>query len=148
MAEERPRARRGFRETVLLLRIYAFVVLVPILLRVRLGRLSSLLEPTHVPPVPDEARANAIVDATDRVLRSGRPFVRTGCLTRGLTLLYFLRRAGLDVSLEFGVGEVEGEPTGHCWLVKDGEPFLEKEDPRPMFTEVCRLTSGTAIAVG
>jgi hypothetical protein len=136
------------RETLLLLRIYAFVVVVPMLLRLKLSRLSRLLEPRHVPPVLDEARADAVLEAANRVLESGRPFVRSGCLTRGLTLFYFLRRAGMDVSLEFGIGQVEGEPVGHCWLVKDGEPYLEKEDPRPVFTEVCRLTTGTAIAVG
>lgn len=148
MTDERPRRHRGLRETLLLLRIYAFAAVVPALLRLKLSRLSWLLEPRHVPAVPDEARAKAVVDAATRVLESGRPFVRPGCLTRGLTLFYFLRRTGMDVSLEFGIGQVEGEPTGHCWLVKDGEPFLEKEDPRPLFTEVCRLTTGTAIAVG
>lgn len=146
MLEERTRSRRTLSEARLLLQIYLFVIAVPALLRLGLPRLAAILEPRRMPAAPDEARAEAIVSATDRVLRSGRPFVRTGCLTRGLTLFYFLRRAGVDVALLFGVGEVDGDPSGHCWIVKGGEPFLEPRDPRPHFTEVCRLSSGASIA--
>jgi hypothetical protein len=28
---------------------------------------------------------------------------------------------------------MNGEFEGHCWLMKDGEPYLEKRDPRPFF---------------
>ena len=49
---------------------------------------------------------------------------------------FFLRRAGLDVRLAFGVGPTRGEHAGHCWLVLDGSPFLEDRDPRPLFTEM------------
>jgi hypothetical protein len=138
--------RRSLGETLLLLRIYAFVIAVPCLVRLRLPLLAAILEPRRVPPAPDEKRAEAVVSATDRVLRSGRPFIRTGCLTRGLTLFYFLRRAGVDVALLFGVGEIDGKPAGHCWIVRGGEPFLEEEDPRPHFTEVWGVTPGATIA--
>jgi hypothetical protein len=67
--------------------------------------------------------------------------VRTGCLTRGVTLFWFLRRTGLDVELRFGleVDEHGASKDGHCWLALDGEPFLEKVDPRPRFAELYRL---------
>jgi hypothetical protein len=65
--------------------------------------------------------------------------VRTGCLTRGITLFWFLRRAGVDVELTFGVDPVALDGEGHCWLTLDGEPFLEKVDPRARFTETYRL---------
>lgn len=55
------------------------------------------------------------------------PGIRRSCLTRGVTLYYFLTRAGVDVSLCFGVGTVEGVMGAHCWLVKDGEPYLERD---------------------
>ena len=145
MLEARPLAGRSFPEGLLLLQIYLFVITVPVLLRLKLTRLAGLLEPRRMPP-PDEARANAVIAATERVLGSGRPLVRPGCLTRGLTLFYFLRRAGVDVALLFGVGEGDGKPAGHCWIVKGGEPFLESRDPRPHFTEVCRLASGVTVA--
>ena len=76
----------------------------------------------------------------DGIIRRGHPFVRPGCLTRGVTLYYALRRAGDDVSLCFGVGTDEGEVAGHCWLDKAGEPLLERVDPLSKFTEVVRLT--------
>jgi hypothetical protein len=77
--------------------------------------------------------------------RIAYPLVRTGCLTRGVTLFWFLRRAGLDVELRFGLdtGDIEA-PDGHCWIALDGEPFLEKTDPRPRFVELYRLPRVTA----
>ena len=66
---------------------------------------------------------------------AGHPLVRPGCLTRGVTLYYALRRAGDDVSLCFGVGEDGGQTAGHCWLDKAGRPLLERVDPR---TEIHR----------
>lgn len=72
--------------------------------------------------------------------RIARPLVRSGCLTRGITLYWFFRRAGLDVELRFGLDPRAIEPAdGHCWLTLDGEPYLEKRDPRLHFTELYRL---------
>jgi hypothetical protein len=138
--------RRGLSEILLLLRIYVFVTLVPVLMHLRLDRVAALVEPRRIPSKPDETRIAAVLQATERVLASGRPLIRRGCLTRGLTLYYFLRRAGLDVTLLFGVGEVDGETAAHCWLVKDGQPFSEARDPRTDFVEVCRLSAGTSVA--
>jgi len=45
----------------------------------------------------------------------------------------------MDVSLCFGMGKIDGEFVGHCWLVKDGVPFLELRDPRPWYSEMYRL---------
>jgi hypothetical protein len=71
------------------------------------------------------------------MLEAARPLVRRGCLTRGLTLYASLRRAGVDVQLTFGMGPtgaaVDGYD-GHCWLVLDGEPYLEQRDPRQHYT--------------
>ena len=68
--------------------------------------------------------------------------VRPGCLTRGITGYYTLRRAGLDVALCFGVGLADGPAvTGYCWLLLDGEPVLEAADPRSAFSELVRLSS-------
>jgi hypothetical protein len=78
--------------------------------------------------------------------RIGRPLVGSGCLTRGLTLYWFLRRAGLDVELRFGLDPAhDGDLTdGHCWLTLDGAPYLEPRDPRPRFTELYRLPLATS----
>jgi hypothetical protein len=79
------------------------------------------------------------------IIRRGRPVVRPGCLTRGVTLYYGLRREGLDVALCFGVGSAEGQMAGHCWLEMDGAPLLEGTDPRAVFTEVVRVSESGVI---
>lgn len=130
------------RMAVLAVRIVAFAVMVPLIMRLPLQRIGTLLTPrpsaAHAHLLP-EGELVALVLA---MLQAGRPFVRRGCLTRGLTLYYFLARSGMDVALHFGIGAVGPESDvfgdgfdGHCWLVKDGEPFLEPMDPRLQYIE-------------
>ena len=110
--------------------VLLFGLAVPFLLRRGPERMARLLEPsTPGHQAADPAAAEALARRIDRWLRAGWPLVRRGCLTRGITRYRFLRRAGFDVSLRFGVGEVDGRLEGHCWLVQDGRPFLEKRDP-------------------
>jgi len=120
-------------------RVLVLAASVPALMRLRLPRLAALLEPAAPGVDAGEAELRALAGRVDRLLSLGRPLVRPGCLTRGVTLFWFLRRAGGDVRLVFGLGEVDGETAGHCWLVRDGAPFLEKVDPRPLFTELYRI---------
>jgi hypothetical protein len=122
----------------------AVAVAAPSLVRAGLPRLQRWLEPGRPPPTIDPDESVRIEDQmgawVDGIIRRGQPLVRPGCLTRGVTLYYALRRAGDDVSLCFGVGDDEGKMTGHCWLDKAGEPLLERVDPLTKFTEVVRLT--------
>ncbi len=122
-----------------------FAALVPALLRLKLSTLERVLEPTHPRRLPVDVQpheAERIAGLVDHTLATGLPVIRSGCLTRGLTLYYFLRRAGVDAVLVFGLGRVEGEEfAGHCWVVRDGEPLLEKQDPRPLFAETYRIPS-------
>jgi hypothetical protein len=146
---------RDAREAALFVRVAAFAATVPLLMRLPLPRVAALL--TRAPRRPDgrpdvpTARdpAAAEVERLDRLIalapRVARPLVRPGCLTRGVTLFWFLRRAGLNVELSFGIDPGDEQTTdGHCWLVLDEEPFLEKVDPRPRFAEVYRLPLATA----
>jgi hypothetical protein len=121
-----------------------------VLLRLPLGRLAAWLEaatsavPQDVDRRPPELAPMMpmmmmMVRRIDAALRAAWPLVRRGCLTRGLTQLWFLRRAGFPVSLRFGMGEIDGRIEGHCWLVLDGEPCAEKRDPRPLYTETWRI---------
>jgi hypothetical protein len=136
-----PRAPRRAGGRLFAPRVLLFAAVVPLLLYRRIDRLAPLLEPARTPPPPPQEEVDALVARIDRLLQAGRPFVRSGCLTRGFTLFYFLRRAGADVSLRFGMGEVEGSFSGHCWIVQDGEPLAEKRDPRPLFAETFRIPS-------
>jgi hypothetical protein len=125
------------RELALFAYVTAFASGVPLLLRLPLPRMSRLV--TRAPRTPRRPLAPARVDRLVALApRFAHPVVRTGCLTRGLTLFWFLRRQGLDVELRFGL-DPSGVADGHCWLTLDGEPYLEREDPRPRFAELYRV---------
>jgi hypothetical protein len=132
------RARPG--GALLPLRVMAFGLTVPCLLRGSLEKLAARLEGTSAKTGKtlryEPRTAEELARRVDVWLRAGWPLVRRGCLTRGITQLWFLRRAGFPVSLRFGL---DSDLAGHCWLVLDGEPFAEKRDPRPLYTETWRI---------
>jgi hypothetical protein len=122
------------------MRVGSVAAAVPLIMRLPLPRVAALVtRPTRRRPL-----AAAEVEQLERLIalapRIARPLVRSGCLTRGVTLFWFLRRGGLDVELRFGLDPAQdGATEGHCWLSLDDEPFLEKADPRPRFAELYRL---------
>lgn len=129
---------------VLVFRVLLFAAAVPLLLRLGIKRLPALLSlkpPVPLPPgpFPEEEIVRNIASVTNTAVRWGRPFVKNGCLTRGLTQCYFLRKQGVDVSLVFGLDLKETERTGHCWLEMKSRPVLEKCDPHSRFTEILRI---------
>jgi hypothetical protein len=137
---------RAFREVhdvtelLLLVRLGAFAATVPWLMRLPLTRLSTLLNRPAAaghPAASEIERLDRLVSLAPRI---AYPLVRSGCLTRGVTLFWFLRRAGLDVELAFGL-DARQDPAidGHCWLTLAGEPYLEKLDPRSRFAELYRI---------
>src|SRR5258707_8105646 len=131
---------RGAREAFLFAYVSAFAATVPLLMRLPVPRLAMVLTRAPArrePPAGAVQRLDALVALAQRV---AHPWVRGGCLTRGVTLFWFLRRAGVDVELCFGLDPADGDAAdGHCWLVRDGEPFLERADPRTRFAEIFRL---------
>ena len=128
------RLARNPGELALAVRVLFVAISVPLVTRLPLARQETLLEPRRRVR-PDPEREAWLVANVDRLLSAAHPVVRPGCLTRGLTLYYFLRRAGVDVQLRYGLGHPIGEADGHCWLVRDGEPFLERDDPRGRYVE-------------
>ena len=139
------RLARSPGELLLALRVLLVATSVPLLTRLPLARQEALLEPRRPSP-PNPEREAWLVANVDRLLSAGRPVVRPGCLTRGLTHYYFLRRAGVDVQLRYGLGQPIGEEDGHCWLVRDGEPFLERVDPRGRYVETYSIPRARARA--
>ena len=144
----------------LLMRIGAFAAFVPLLSRLPIRRLQALVEPNCAHPEIEStedatehaAKVERIIRYTNLVCRIARPLIARRCMTRGLTLYFFLRRTGVDASLVFGVGNIRDNFEGHCWLVRDGEPYLETTDPRSAFTPVyafndprCRHYAGNRI---
>jgi hypothetical protein len=135
-------SKRSIPDVFLFFQVLLFAAAVPFLLRLKLSRVETLLEP-RTPSLRGGDRVEQITEYVEKAIRAGRPLVRPGCLTRGVTRYYFFRRDGLDVSLCFGMGQIKGEFVGHCWLVRDGVPFMEARDPRPLYAEMYRI-SGTA----
>jgi hypothetical protein len=134
------RELRGAREALLFGYMLAFAAAVPLLMRLPLPRLAALVTRPAPPTPPTTYEVERLERMVALAPRVGRPLVRTGCLTRGLTLFWFLRRAGLDVELRFGLdlGD-QAAADGHCWLAIDNRPFLEQVDPRPRFAELYRF---------
>lgn len=130
-------------KAALALHILAIALVTPLIMRLPLRRAEALLTPRSLGRQAAVLPEEELVALVLVVLRAGRPFVRRGCLTRGLTLYYFLRRGGVDVTLHFGIGTVGPENgalgdgfDGHCWLVKNDAPFLETVDPRIQYVEM------------
>jgi len=125
---------RSLADGWLVLRALALASSVPLLMRLPLPRVARLLEPRRTSALGDAEHTLALVNLA---LDSARPLLRPTCLHRGITRYYFLRRVGVDLQLAFGVGRIEnGAFAGHCWLARDGQPFAEPRDPRPVFTTV------------
>jgi hypothetical protein len=119
--------KRSISDLFLFVQVLFFAAAVPFLLRLKISRVQALLEPRSSLSA-DGDRVEQIAGYVEKAIRKGRPFVWPGCLTRGVTRYYFFRRDGMDVSLCFGMGQVDGEFVGHCWLVKEGMPFMETRD--------------------
>jgi hypothetical protein len=144
------RRLRGPREWRLCGRALVFALAVPFLARLKLSTWSRWVErriQAALAPGADGPPHDMVLQCVDSALVLGMPCVRSTCLVRGLTRYFFLRRAGLDLSLCFGAalrnGELVAVP-GHCWLEKDGKPFLEPGDPRLNFLPIYRLPEMTA----
>jgi len=149
MTARRPRTRT-LSDYILFLRVFLFAAAVPLLMRLKTSKLAAVLEPHSEPRPVSPERIRKISDFTQRAISSGKPLVRPGCLTLGLTRYYFLRRAGLDVALLFGMGRMQDgkEFAGHCWLVRGEEPYLESVDPRTLYVEMWRISRDHARKTG
>ena len=124
------------------LRVIAFAAAVPLLMRLPIDRVARWIKPSgRRTPEPPPHEVFALADTIDQLLLDARPYVKPGCLTRGVTLYRFLRRAGAEVSLRFGVGRMDGAIAAHCWIVYQGEPLAERRDPRGVFTEMWTISS-------
>jgi hypothetical protein len=132
-------------EKWLALRVMAFAAVVPLLMRFPLTRVARWLDAsgdsTSAVAIAPPCDVAHLIRRIDGWLVRGRPVVRRGCVVRGVTLYRFLRGAGVPVSLRFGVGLVEQQIEGHCWIVHQDLPLGERVDPRPIFTEMVSIPS-------
>ena len=137
----------GLRHRLLVVRVLVFVLLLPLVVRLKLPHLARVVEPRRRKGASSQALIAETLATVEWALGLAAPQMRSNCLARGVTRLYFLRRVGADVSLHFGL-DVAGAPAaGHCWLVKDEQPFLEDGDPRRRFAPVCAISHGRVVAL-
>jgi hypothetical protein len=131
------------------LRVFLFAASIPPLLYLKFSTLTRLLQfriGASKLPAARPQQVESVLRCIESAMLVGRPLIRQSCLVRGLTRYYFLRRAGGDVRLCFGAASSHGELTsapGHCWLEKDGRPFLEERDPRLSFVRIYTLPQPT-----
>jgi hypothetical protein len=126
----------------LTVRVVAFAACVPLIMRLPIDRVGWWVRPSGSRrPEPTREAVDALVASIDRSILRWRPLVRSGCVVRGMTLYRFLRLAGADVSLRFGIGVMDGDFAAHCWIVYRNEPLAEIRDPRPLFTETWAIAS-------
>jgi hypothetical protein len=128
----------GLQEWSTFVQALALALLLPLLLRLKLPTLMGWLEPgsaVRVMGSSPERLGQVVLWA----LEFARPLVRSGCLVRGLTLYGLLRRAGVEVSLCFGIAPWKQGFTGHCWLTLEGRPFLEPEGAGLEFSPVLQF---------
>lgn len=129
------RQLRSSSHAWLLLRVFVVAAFVPVFFRLRLPLLNQLLESRFKPVLATQVPGNdaeEIIQCVEWAMALGWPVIRPRCLTRGFARYYFLRCAGINLSLCFGAAIRNGQlipAPGHCWLVKDGLPYLEPQEP-------------------
>jgi hypothetical protein len=127
-----PAALRLFIEVFI-----SLFVIKMLLLRLKLTRILEILDPGGPFPLrtfcPGEfaLAVKFIHFFIYKVFRSRNP-----CMLRSLLLFRRLRRAGLDVRIAFGVGDLDTDLKGHAWLVFRGRHILENEDPEGRYEAV------------
>jgi hypothetical protein len=119
--------------------IFLFAAATPVLMRLKLSRVDTLLSRPRRCPAPHPDSVGHTIQRIESILRSSSPFISQTCVTRALTFYYFLRRLGVNVSLVFGAGQIDNKFAAHCWLEMGNQPYLEKVNPRCYFSEIYRF---------
>lgn len=89
----------------------------------------AILSPGLSSRVGDERSTDAIVNALDTLLTARVPFIRPQCWRRAVVLHRFLRGAGVDTVIVFGVRTDGGRTVeAHAWVERCGRPFAEAAD--------------------
>ena len=126
------------RERLLLARSVAVALASPGLARLPPRRLARVL---HTGSEGEAGDASAPA-AAERALALTARLIRHTCYTRGITRYLLLRRGRSDIALVFGVDAASPAHDAHCWIVLDGSPYLEPEDPAHRFVPVWRVSGG------
>lgn len=117
---------RNSKDLLLLLQITVLACLLPLLLRwVKLPTLLKVLKPWNRTATVERKQVDKIVRFTNFIVGMGFTGKRT-CLKKSLLLYHFLRRAGVNVEMNFGIRKAKGL-IGHSWLTYQANPYLDDE---------------------
>jgi len=99
---------------------------------VPLRHLRSIIDrPRTTRRAHDKARADRIAHMVAAAAAHG-PY-RATCLPQSIVLQWLLRRDGMRGELRYGVRQVDGTVTRHCWVELDGEPLIDSAAVRRKF---------------
>lgn len=94
-----------------------------------LPRAFAMLSPRVSSREEDARRIAVIVNALDTLLTARVPFIRPQCWRRAVVLHRFLRGAGVDTVIVFGVRTDGGRTVeAHAWVERGGRPYAEAAD--------------------
>ena len=111
--------------------IVAYVAVSALARLLPLPRAFALISPRLGSRGEGQERPNAIVNALDTLLVAGIPGIHPQCWRRAAVLHRFLRVAGIDTAIVFGV-RTDGTRTveAHAWVEREGAPFAEAADTK------------------
>lgn len=129
----------SFEDVKLFINVFILLTVIPVLIKLfSLPKLMNLLTPNDIKKYKNlsaEKLTEKVVKFTDYILGCNFWIYNPKCLKRSIVLYHYLRKAGIDVHICFGV-RINDEVTdplsvdkleGHAWLEYKGEIFLEKD---------------------
>jgi len=128
---------RDPRESLLLMRMASWVLLLSSLLKVRtLPRALELVSTRVRPSRLDELETGLrLAQAADLLLAMNVFVYRPSCWKRAAILHRYLALNGIESRINFGMRkEVDGTLSGHAWLERAGAPLLEPAPPNYTIT--------------
>ena len=125
----------SFENVELFIQIFILLTVLPLLIKLlSLPRLMKLLTPNDVKVLNNQDSKSIkekVVKYTGYILSRNFWIYKAICWKRALVLYHFLRKAGVNVQICFGVRlpniEAKDELEGHAWLIYNGEIFLERD---------------------
>ena len=112
---------------VLMIRVAVSYLTVAVLARrMPLPAAFAWISPRLAARSADERGLGRIVNAVDTLLVAGIPLIHPQCWRRAAVLHRFLRHAGVDTKIVFGVDAESTQPLdAHAWIEREGRPFAE-----------------------
>ena len=114
---------------VIFTEVFLLASLLPILLRLfSLPSIMRYLTPAKTEDNEVPWKIDLIVKAVNKILGAGFFIYHPTCLKKSLILYHFLKKAGMNVVIHFGVRKRDGALDGHSWITKKGKRIYDNLD--------------------